>query len=105
MIEKAVPVRDVSGRLKSGWISLDQAREEGIDLTYVADSIGPRERGVAYLNGYWGDVNTVHGVFVRVGEGRADSWSVAEESASDGGRVRWHCTSWGSDRGNRVLDD
>lgn len=97
------------------WVTLEDAREHGIPLDYVADGIGPRVRGMVYRGGYCNGVNTVHGVFVCVESGardrvtgrflprRAVSWEVAEESADDHGRIRRHCTSWQYEQRNQPL--
>ena len=92
------------------WITLAEARERGIPLDWVADGIGPRERGMVYRSGYWGTVNTVHDVFVKIAPEDRDPrkfyavwWSVAEESADDHGRIRSHCTSWAYDVRNQPL--
>jgi hypothetical protein len=87
------------------WMTLGVAREHGVFLGDVAGDIGPRERGVVYLSGYWRTVNTVHEVFVKVRPRernretrrmlplRAVWWTVSEQSAGDV-RERRHCTSW-----------
>lgn len=84
------------------WITLDQARDQGLDLAWVADSIGPRRAGLVYLNHYWGTVNTVTGVMVRVERVRDKrgrfvravcGWNVTEY-APDDVRDRTHMTSW-----------
>lgn len=107
-------LRDVAvptyGREGTQWLTLEAARAVGVDLSYVADGIGPRVRGMVYRGGYLDTVNTVHDVFIEVmppvpGSGRAPRavyWEVAEQSGDDV-RVRRHCTSWTYERRNRVL--
>lgn len=98
-----------------GWMPLADAVAAGIDLSYTADGIGPRVRGMVYRGGYCNGVNTVHDVFVCVAPAdrdpdtgkfrprRAVWWEVAEESADDNGRVRRHMTSWEYERRNQPL--
>lgn len=110
----AIPLRSVSAPSGGTWMPLEQAVRECVNLDYVRDGIGPMARGIVYRSGYWGAVNTIHNVFVDVlpagrdGGGnylprRAVGWEVAEQDATDNGRVRRHLTSWWYDDGNRVL--
>lgn len=99
----------------TSWMTLADAETAGVDMNGEGDSIGPRRRGVVYRGAYWGDVSTVHDVFVLVAPAgrnpetgrftprRVVGWTVAEESASDHGRIRSHCTSWAYDRRNQPL--
>lgn len=84
------------------WIALEDAEREGLDLSWVADSIGPRRKGVVYHCHYWGHVSTVTGVMVRVERIRdhrgrfaraVRGWNVSEY-APDDVRDRTHMTSW-----------
>jgi hypothetical protein len=114
MRHDVVKLRDLVTR-DSEWMTLDAARAAGIKLDHVTPGIGPRVRGMVYLGAYWGSVNTVHEVFVKVvppgrdpetgrfTPRRAVWWEVAEESANDHGRVRRHCTSWEYDKRNQPL--
>lgn len=110
----AIPLRAVDLPPGGTWMTVEQATRELVNLDYVRSSLGPLVRGIVYRSGYWGLVSTVHGVFVDVrpagrdGGGnylprRAVGWQVAEEDATDNGRVRRHMTSWHYDRNNRVL--
>lgn len=93
------------------WITLEQAEEEGLRLAYVRAAIGPRRTGTLYYGAYWGDVNNVIAVHVKVGTVRnrhgrmvraAVHWQITERSVGET-RVRRHCTSWDYDRRNYVL--
>lgn len=97
-----------------GYMSLAAAEAAGVKIPERdrAYSVGPLRRGVVYWNGYWGTVNTVHDVFVRVlpvrdGRGRfmgrlACGFLVAEQNDSDA-QVRVHSTAWEYGRGNEPL--
>lgn len=89
------------------WLTWAEARKQGLRIPrYIKRAIGPRRRGVVYRSGYWGTLNTVHQVFLEVGDVthrgrtvRAAVWyQVVEQSHDDvGWRVRRHCTSWSAD--------
>lgn len=123
LVHEVVPLREVAAprpphpsHAGHAWMRLGDALAQGVDLSYVREDIGPRERGTVYLGGYLRTVNTVHEVFVCVvPEGpdpgdpgralprRAVCWGVCEESADDYGHPRWHMTSWRYDRRNQPL--
>lgn len=115
MRHQVISLRSVPEVTGSEWMTLASARAEGVDLSWVADGIGPRERGTVYYGAYWGTVNTVHQVFVKVvavgrdsvtGQPRprrATYWEIVEQSQRDNGRTRRHCTSWEYDRRNQPL--
>ncbi|MFE0472594.1 hypothetical protein ACFW2V_13365 [Streptomyces sp. NPDC058947] len=112
MVHNVVSLRNV--KAPEGYMSLAAAETAGVripkrDQVY---SVGPLRRGVVYRSGYWGTVNTVHDVFVRVQAMRdkrgrfagrvACGFLVAEENDSDT-RVRVHSTAWAYGRGNAPL--
>lgn len=80
------------------WITLEDAEREGLDLSWVADSIGPLRKGTVYRDHYWGTVNTVTRVMVCVEYERESRvvrrWEVTEYSGWDSVRDRTHVTSW-----------
>lgn len=95
------------------WITLEAAIEEGYEFSpFVVEGIGPRRVGTVYRCGYWGTVDTVVGVHVKIDrvfiddEGtraiRAASFQISEYN-SDDTRIRRHCTGWHYDRRNEVL--
>ena len=92
------------------WMTWGEARREGLRIPkHIKRAIGPRRRGVVYRSGYWGEIATVHQVFLEVGDmthrGRtvkAAVWyQIVEQDNHDvtqvGGRIRRHCTSWSAD--------
>lgn len=87
--------------MRQVWMSLADAETAGIDLSYVLAAIGPRRPGTLYYGAYWGDMNQVVDVRVRVTGDVATWWEVSEYTVGQS-RIRSHCTSWEYDRGNRV---
>lgn len=92
---------------RTQWMPLEAAETLGADLSWVAESIGPRRAGTLYYGAYWGDLNQVIDVMVGVESGRSDghvqaiAWNVAERTVGQS-HVRHHMTSWAYDRRNRV---
>lgn len=92
---------------RGAWLTWGEARRQGLRIPrHIKRAIGPRRRGVVYRSGYWGTLNTVHQVFLEVGDithrGRtvkAAVWyQIVEQSHDDvGWRIRRHCTSWSAD--------
>lgn len=91
------------------WLTWGEARRQGLRIPrHVKRAIGPRRRGVVYRSGYWGTLNTVHQVFLEVGDithrgrtVRAAVWyQIVEQHDEDVTvlrRLRRHCTSWSDD--------
>lgn len=72
--------------MRGEWITLDEAERRELDLSLVADSIGPRRAGTVYLNGYWGTVDTVTRVMVKVYQIRDTHTPVRRVRKSAAGR-------------------
>lgn len=97
---------DTTGHEAEVYITLDEAREQGLRMRYIRESLGPREVGTVYRSGYWGDVSTVTQVMIRVGKIRvrrgqtgsrlvtaAVGFLITEYNGGDA-RDRTHCTPW-----------
>lgn len=108
-VHHVVELREVAAPQGDGWMRLEDAEAAGVRLNGYLRPIGPRRRGVVYYGAYWGNVNTVHDVFVQVttyrergrfAGRRVIGFQVVEQDAGDG-RIRRHMTSW--ERRNEVL--
>lgn len=106
MPQTVVPLLPVDKieRGTGNWMTWGEARRNGVRIPrHIKRAVGPRRRGVVYRSGYWGTLNTVHQVFLEVGEvthrGRtvksAVWYRIVEQSIDDvPWRIRRHCTSW-----------
>ncbi|MFD5451604.1 MULTISPECIES: hypothetical protein [Streptomyces] len=92
-----------NGQTPAVWLTLDEADWQGLRIpAWVWAAIGPRRVGTVYRSGYWGTVNTVTAVRVKVGRIRlrggrmvpaAVSYEITEYDGDDV-RDRSHMTAW-----------
>lgn len=102
---------EYSGGYSGEWVTLEEAERRSLPMGHTLAGIGPRRPGMIYRSGYWGDVNTVLAVHVKVDDvplrsmrtGKAAvHWEVTERTEGEK-RIRRHCTSWEYDARNAIL--